>query len=253
LTDGSSQATSSAGSDLTTLGTSHGEATDGTGLTHVLLVTTSMGMVNGIHRHTSGDGPLVTLSLVLVESTASLQQRLVGTASSGHNANSGTAQVGESALGTRRHADTGGLLVLVLCDDDAVVSGSLGHLTLVADLGLDVADNGTLGQITERKDVANGKTSLLSGVDELTSVHTLGGDDSGVDLLEAVGILVLHSGKRSTTALIVKNLSHDTLGVSVSLGEVSSLVHGSTLAAHLVAGEDASLTSSLSTNYLSHL
>mmetsp|Transcript_15710 Transcript_15710/g.26195 ORF Transcript_15710/g.26195 Transcript_15710/m.26195 type:complete len:211 (+) Transcript_15710:282-914(+) len=210
-------------------------------------------MVHRVHRHTSGDGPLVTLSLVLVESTASLQQGLVSTTTSSHNTNGSTAQVAESALGTGRHADASGTLVLVLCDDDAVVTGSLGHLALVAGLGLDVADDGTLGQVTERKDVANSKTSLLSGIDELTSVHTLGGNNSGVDLLEAVGVLVLHSGKGSTTTLIVKDLSYNSLGVSVSLSEISPLVHGSALTAHLMAGEDTSLTSSLSTNNLSHL
>lgn len=95
--------------------------------------------------------------------------------------------------------------------------------------------------------------TLLSGVDELTSVHTLRGNHSGVDLLETVGILVLHSGQGSTTTLVMKDLSHNSLDVSISLGEVCSLVHSSTLAAHLMAGEDTSLTSSLSTNNLSHL
>lgn len=95
--------------------------------------------------------------------------------------------------------------------------------------------------------------TLLSSVDELASVHALGGDDSGVDLLETVGVLVLHAGEGSTTALVVKDLSHNSFHVSISLSKVCSLVLGSPLAPHLVAGEDTSLTSSLSTNNLSHL
>ena len=196
LTDSSPQASSSAGSDLTTLGTGHSEATDGTGLAHVLLVTSTMGMVNRVHRHTSGDGPLVALSLVLVESTSSLQQRLVRAASAGHDADGTTAQVGESTLGTGGHADTGGLLVLVLSDDDAVVSGGLGDLALVADLGLDVADHGSLGQITERKDVADGKSSCtgedsnVNGTAEKVVLTTK--DISGLWLLCCDGLYLTH-------------------------------------------------------------
>ena len=34
------------------------------GLSHVLLVTTTVRVINGVHRHTTHDGPLVSLGLV---------------------------------------------------------------------------------------------------------------------------------------------------------------------------------------------
>ena len=45
----------------------------------MLMVTTTVGMLNGVHGHTSHNGPAVALSLVLVVRTTGLQDRLVDT------------------------------------------------------------------------------------------------------------------------------------------------------------------------------
>jgi hypothetical protein len=57
----------------------------------VLLVTTTMRMVDGVHSNTSNDGPSVSLCLVLEVRVGSLQERLVGSLATGDDADHGSA------------------------------------------------------------------------------------------------------------------------------------------------------------------
>ena len=137
LSHRSSESAGTSSGDLADLGTSASHAADGAGLTHVLLVTTTVGVINGVHGNTSHlryakqkslllysqgrgqeqdtsiarqayshynnnntyNGPLVSLGLVLVERTASLEDGLIDTSTASHNANGGSALVAKSALG----------------------------------------------------------------------------------------------------------------------------------------------------------
>lgn len=49
----------------------------------MLVVTSSVGMLDGVHGYSSDTRPAVALGLVLVVGAAGLQQRLVGTSSAG--------------------------------------------------------------------------------------------------------------------------------------------------------------------------
>ena len=75
-----------ASSNKTDFLTGDGRAGDGGRLTDMLVVTTTVGMVDGVHRHTTSTRPAVALSLELVERTAGLEQRLVDTATAGDDA-----------------------------------------------------------------------------------------------------------------------------------------------------------------------
>merc|ERR1719210_2135182 len=52
----------------------------------MLMVTTTVGMLDGVHGHTSDLRPAVPLDSVLVVRTTSLQHGLVDTTTTGHNA-----------------------------------------------------------------------------------------------------------------------------------------------------------------------
>jgi hypothetical protein len=154
---GAAKTASAAGGDLADLGTGRPVALNGTGLTHVLLVTTTVGMVYGVHRYGTDSGPLVSLRSVLVERTAGLEQGLVGAAAAGDEADHGAALVGQGLLAAGGQAHAGHASLLVLGDDDGVVAGSTGHLAAIAGLGLDVADDGTFGDGGQGQDVADGE------------------------------------------------------------------------------------------------
>ena len=57
----------------------------------MLMVSSSEGMFDGVHSNTSNLRPAVTLNLVFVVGTSSLQERLVDTSTSSNNTNGGTA------------------------------------------------------------------------------------------------------------------------------------------------------------------
>lgn len=106
----------------------------------------------------------------------------------------------DDLLGTRRQLDTGLALVGVVADDGDVATRSAAKSTTVTDLGLDVGNNGTLGHLTDGQDVADGQSSLLSGVDELSSVHAFVGDEGLGGLLVLVGVAERDTGKGSSSA-----------------------------------------------------
>lgn len=151
-----------------------------------------------------------------------LKQRLVCTATTGDDTDHTTDAGLDDLLGTRGELDASLALIGVVANNGNVVARGSAESTTVADLLLDVGDNGTFRAGSEGEDVADGQRGVLSGVDELASVHALVGDEGlGVEL-EAVGVTEDDLGEGSTTSGVVDDLLHDTTGVSMSLGKVES-------------------------------
>ena len=219
----------------------------------MLLVTTTVGMLHGVHGHASHGGPGVALDTELVEGTAGLEHGLIGTSTTGDDSDHGSASIDHSLLGSRGKTDSSNTLVSILCDNDGVVAGSTAHLSTVTDLGLDVANTGALGDLSKRKDVSDGDFGLLSLKDELTSVHALRSSHDDVILLVGISILELDlSDGCSSPGLVHKGLDH-SLNIAMSLG-VIELVHlhlTDTLAG--VGRKDTALTLALRSDNLSHL
>merc|ERR1711924_263705 len=202
---------SATGGDEADLLPRHASASGGGGVTHVLVVTTTVGVLHRVHGAATDLGPAVALDAVLVESTASLHDGLVRATATGDDANGGTAGVLQPLLGAGRHADLGALAVDVLRDDRAVVAGAAGHGAAVARAHLSVGDDGTLGHLADRQGVADDQLGLLAAVDELAAVGALdGGREHGVQLV-GPGSMELDLGERSATAGVVDDVLHDTL------------------------------------------
>jgi hypothetical protein len=177
-------------------------------------------VIDGVHGNTTSLGPRVALDGELVLGTTSLEQRLVGTATTGNDTNHTAGSVLDDLLGTGGELDTGLAILGVVANNGNVVTGGTAKRTTVTRLLLDVGDDGTLGHGGEREDVADGQGSVLTGVDELAGVHALVGDEGLGDHLVTVGVTELDLGEGSTTAGIVDDLLDDTTGVTVSLSEV---------------------------------
>jgi len=233
------QATSASGGDHTDLSTSRSISTGSRGVTNVLMVTTTVRMLNGVHSHTTHVRPAVTLHSVLVVSTASLEHRLIGTSTTGNEANHGAARGLHSLLHTRRKTDAGGAVSLVVGDDGGVVAGGTSDATSVTGLLLNVADDGTLGDRGEVEHVADSQLSLGTTVDELASVHTLSSNEELLLGLELVGVSEGHASKRGTTSRVVDDLLDNTLGVSMAFSIVQRAELSCTLASTVVGLEDS--------------
>jgi len=167
-------------------------------VTDVLVVTSTVGVLNGVHCHTTDLGPLVTLDAVLVVGAAGLEERLVETTTTGDEADHGARLVGHSLLHSGGKADLSAASVFVVGDDDGVGARATGEDATVSRAVLDVADDGTLGDLVEGQHVADGDLGLGAAVDELARVHTLSSDHDGFVLTVLVAGAEANLGERST-------------------------------------------------------
>lgn len=171
----------------------------------MLMVTTTMGMLNGIHRHTTHLRPAVALHLIFVVRTSSLQDRLVDSSSAGNDSDHRAIGRRQNFLGARWELDASPLCVWVVGDDGGVVAGCAGKLSAIAGLLLNVADDGSFGHQTERQNVADGQLSLLAAVHELAGVHAFDGDEEFLADLVAVRVAEVHDGEWSATSWVVND------------------------------------------------
>lgn len=195
----------------------------------MLVVTTSVGMVDGVHGDTTSPRPAVTLGLVLVHGAGRLKEGLVGTGTTGDNSDHTTGSGGNDLLGARRELDAGLASLRVVTNDGNVVSGGTAESTTVTDLLLNVGNNGTLGHRREREDVADGEGSLLSSVDKLAGVHALVGNEGLLAEPVAVRVPENDVGERSAAARVVDDLLHDTTDVSMALSVIEGAELGGVL------------------------
>merc|ERR1719438_682573 len=108
------ETTSTTGSDKTDLATSGCISSDSRSFTNMLMVTTTMRMLNGVHGNTTDFRPAVSLGLVLVVGTSSLQHGLVNTTTTSYDADHGPVSGRNDLLGARWKLDTALLSVWVV-------------------------------------------------------------------------------------------------------------------------------------------
>jgi hypothetical protein len=184
------------------------------------MVTSSVRMLDGILRNSTNLGPAVALDGIFVVGISGLQQRLIGTATTGDDTNLRSDRRGHGFLSTRRQTHTSGSLLFIVRDDNRKGSRAASKGTTVSLLGLNVANNGSLGNNIQGQDIAYSQGSLLSAIDKLTSVHAFCADKEFVISLETVGIQKLNLGNGSTTTRVMKNLLDDSTNVTSLFGIV---------------------------------
>lgn len=161
-----------------------------------------------------------------MERTTSLEQRLVDTSTTSNNTDGCTARARDGLLGTTGETDTGLVLVGGVTDNGSVVAGCPGKGTTVASLLLNVADNSTLRALSDGENVADGEGGLLAAVNEGTSVEALGGDESLLAELVAVGVTEDDAGEGSTTESLISANTQIALEVlNVPASVVDDLLH----------------------------
>jgi len=252
LLDATTQTTGAASGDETDLLTGRATAANSGGVTDVLMVATTVGVINGVHCDTTNLGPLVALGPVLVAGPAGLGNGLVHAATTGDDANHGTAIRAHGLARAGGKLDTGQAFVDDMRNDSNVVPRSTGELATVSGLALQVANDSTLGHGADREDVADAELGLLTAVHVLASVHTLSGDEQLLISAVVVSIAELDLAEGSATTGVVNNVVDDTLDVSVALGEVDGAKLSGSLAVVGVSSEDGTTTLTLCADDATH-
>lgn len=137
-------------------------------------------------------------------------------------------------------------------DDNGIIPRSPSENAAISDVVLHVADDGTFGNRSERQYISDDEISLLSAVYKLSSIHSLGGDEELLLVLEAEGVAEGNAGERGATAGVVDDIGDDTLEVAVPLAEVEGAEACRPLAVVGVRLEDGARSLTLSTNHTSH-
>jgi hypothetical protein len=119
------------------------------------MVTSSVGMLHGVHGNSSHLGPAVALCLELVVSAAGLEEGLVNTTTSSDDSDGGSVGGGKNLLVAWGELHTGGVVVRVVGDDGGVVARGTSKGSAVAILVLNVADDGTFGEVSNGENVAD--------------------------------------------------------------------------------------------------
>jgi len=217
---GTSDETGSSGGDETDLGSGRRVSAASRGISDMLMVSSSEGMLDGVHGNTTHLRPAVALHLVLVVRTTSLEKRLIDTSTTGNDADCGTASAVENLLGSRGQFDSSFAGIEVVRDNDARVARRLRQATSVAIFHLDSTAGSSFGHLSEWDDISNVKSGLLATVDGLTGGGTLGRDEELLGLAEFVRVLEGDFGEGSSSARVVDNVLHDAFDESVTFGKV---------------------------------
>lgn len=115
----SSDETSSSGGDEADLDSAGSVSGNGRGVTDVLLVTTTMRMVHGVHGNTSNSGPgSSSLCLPSVVRVAGLANGLVSSATASDDANHGSAVAWDGSSCARGKSNSGLFAIFRVTNDD---------------------------------------------------------------------------------------------------------------------------------------
>ncbi len=149
--------TSSLSSDETTLLTAGSVSSGGSGVTNVLMVTTTVRMLDGVHSDTSNSGPVSLLGVGLVVGAVSSEERLVSSLTASADSNHSSAAPNDGLTDARGKSDSCLLAILGVTDDDGGGAGGAGEGAAVAELCLTVGDDGALGHHINWEDVTDGE------------------------------------------------------------------------------------------------
>jgi len=227
---GTTVLTGSSGGDETDLSSRRSSSSNGRRFTNVLMVTTTVGMLDGVHSHTTNLGPAVSLGLVFVVGVSCLEHRLVETTSSGDDSNASSALTGNNLVSSSGwHFQSGKTLLFQVGKNDGVGSRGSAKLSSVTRLFLDIADVRTFWHISQGHAVSDSEVSLLSAENELSSEHSF--DCDHIILLLAVSFLVevLDNSQWCTTSRIVDNVNDLSLHIFLALSGISRSEFGGLL------------------------
>ena len=114
-----SDETGSSGGDETALLSSGGVSSDGRWVTNMLMVTTTMRMLDWVHCDTSNSWPVLSLSSGLEPGVGSLEEWLVSSLSTSDDSNHGSAVTHDGLSGSGRKSDSGLSSVIGVTNDDS--------------------------------------------------------------------------------------------------------------------------------------
>ncbi len=186
----------------------------------MLVVTTSVWMIDWVHSHTSHSWESLAQSLELVEKCTSLHDGLFVSASACNYTNCGSAKTWNGLSGTGWESDSGSASVIRVSNNGGISSWASGISSFITNSRLNIANGGTFRDSVDWKDVSSWYSRLSAGEDVLSAVSSF----SGKEVLSVVFVFVRVSeidfNEWTSTSWIVKDSSDNALDVAFSFDEI---------------------------------
>ena len=128
-------------------------------MTDVLMVTTTVRMLDGVHSDTSNSGPVALLGVRLVVGGVSSEKGLVSSLTASDDADHGSAATDDGLSHAGGESDSGLTAIFGVTDDDGGDTRGAGEHTTVTEFSLNIGDNGSLGHGVNGEDVADSQGS----------------------------------------------------------------------------------------------
>jgi len=186
----------------------------------MLMVSTTEGMLDGIHSNTTNLWPAVSLDLVFMVSTTSLEKRLVDTTTTSNNTDGSAASRVKDFLGSRWKLDASLSSIGVVRDYHSRITRCFSKNTSVTDFVFDAATSGTFGHFSDWENISNVESSLVTTVDGLTGSCTFCSDEGRCDFAVFIRILESDLQKWSTTTRVMNDILDNALDETMSFSKV---------------------------------
>ena len=171
----------------------------------MLVITTTVRMIDWVHSNTTSLGPGVPLDGKLVLRSRRLcifvshlshpnmiiphtEHRLVCSSTTCNNPDHTSSRALDDLLRTTGQLDSCLSLIRIVTDDRAVVARRSAQSASITSALFQVCDNGTFWKLADREDVTNSQIGILPSVDELTGVHALVRDEGLLAVRELVRV-----------------------------------------------------------------
>jgi len=211
---GTSDETSSSGGNKTNLMTTGSISSDCRRMTNMLMVTTTVRMLDGVHSNTSNSRPMRSLCLHLEVHSVGFKERFVSSLTTSGDTNHSSAVSLDLLSVSRWQFNTSFSTVIDVTNNGGRGAGSSGKRSSVSELSLTIGDDGTFRHEFDGKNISNREGSLNSRIDKLTGEHSFDCDEVLDSLLESVRISESDLGKWGTTTGVVDDVLDNTLEVS---------------------------------------
>jgi len=215
---GTSDSTGPPGSDKTDFLTWRSVSPDSRWFTNMLMVSSSVWMLDWIFSDTSDFWPAVPLHSEFVVGSAGFEHRFVNSSTTSDESEHGSVSAGVQLFDTRWKFHSGFTGVGVVCDDGAVSTGSFCDLTSISGFFFQLANDGTFWHLSNWHDVTDGQGGFLTGVDELAGADTFWADHGFGDLSVFIWVFELDFAEWGTSTWIVTDVFDETLYKALSFG-----------------------------------
>jgi len=219
----------------------------------MLMVTTTVGMFDGVHGNTSDVRPTVSLNSIFVVSSASFQHRFVLSSTTSDDTDHSSVGRFVQLLHARGKLDSGLAGIWVVGNDGNISTRSFGDLTSVTTFLFQRTGDNTFRHGANWQTVTNRKLGFLTAMDKLTSADTFGANDGFSSLSVFVWIVEDDSGKGSTSAWIVDDVLDETLDETVFFSIIEGSHFSGTLTFAGDGSKDGASALSLSSNDSTHV